>query len=79
MATAMRKWKRELGVQSCRSYLVVVVVRQALTVESHPPPLEHALPATRVGGGKYDDDECKCNPSGSLGVADSSQVSRIKA
>lgn len=46
--------KREAGLEvgkhgplSCfsRVYLVIVVVRQALAVESHPPPLENAFPA----------------------------------
>lgn len=30
-----------------RVYLVVVVVRQALAVESHPPSLENAFPAIK--------------------------------
>lgn len=40
-----------------RTYLVIVVVGQTLTVESHPPPLKNTVPAKR---------RCKLNPSGTL-------------
>lgn len=42
-----------------RTYLIIVVVGQTLSVESHPPPLENTISATRRV-------RCKFNPSGSF-------------
>lgn len=44
-------------IEGMGAYLVIVVVCQALAVESHPAPLKNAIPAKGEGKGR-----CKINP-----------------